>query len=68
MSEFYSPELARGVRWDDPTFQIVWPEKIEVISEWDRNSPISDLDHAALKQSRREGPHGNRPGVASVRS
>jgi dTDP-4-dehydrorhamnose 3,5-epimerase len=36
MSEFYSPELARGVRWDDPTFQIVWPEKIEVISERDR--------------------------------
>lgn len=36
MSEFYNPELARGVRWDDPTFQIVWPEKIEVISERDR--------------------------------
>ena len=36
MSEFYSPELARGVRWDDPAFQIVWPEKIEVISERDR--------------------------------
>ena len=36
MSEFYSPELARGVRWDDPAFQIVWPEKIEVISEQDR--------------------------------
>lgn len=36
MSEFYSPELARGVRWDDPTFQIVWPEKLEVISERDR--------------------------------
>jgi dTDP-4-dehydrorhamnose 3,5-epimerase len=25
MSEFYSPELARGVRWDDPTFGIHWP-------------------------------------------
>jgi dTDP-4-dehydrorhamnose 3,5-epimerase len=36
MSEFYTPELARGVRWDDPAFQIVWPEKIEVISERDR--------------------------------
>ena len=36
MSEFYSPELARGVRRDDPAFQIVWPEKIEVISERDR--------------------------------
>jgi dTDP-4-dehydrorhamnose 3,5-epimerase len=23
MSEFYSPESARGVRWDDPAFRIV---------------------------------------------
>jgi dTDP-4-dehydrorhamnose 3,5-epimerase len=26
MSEFYHPESARGVRWDDPAFAIVWPE------------------------------------------
>ncbi len=26
MSEFYHPESARGVRWDDPTFTIEWPE------------------------------------------
>ena len=25
MSEFYNPESARGVRWDDPAFQIAWP-------------------------------------------
>lgn len=25
MSEFYRPESARGTRWDDPTFGIVWP-------------------------------------------
>ena len=37
MSEFYHPELTRGVRFDDPAFQIVWPDKIEVISERDRN-------------------------------
>jgi dTDP-4-dehydrorhamnose 3,5-epimerase len=36
MSVFYSPELARGVRWDDPAFQIAWPAGIEVISERDR--------------------------------
>jgi len=36
MSEFYSPESARGVRWDDPAFQIVWPAKVDVISERDR--------------------------------
>ena len=37
MSEFYSPESVGGVRWDDPAFQIVWPAKVEVISERDLN-------------------------------
>lgn len=36
MSEFYNPESSRGVRWDDPAFQIAWPAKVEVISERDR--------------------------------
>ena len=39
MSEFYHAESARGVRWDDPAFQIVWPGKVEVISERDRTYP-----------------------------
>lgn len=39
MSEFYHPEAARGVRWDDPAFQIRWPGEIEVISERDRTYP-----------------------------
>lgn len=25
MSEFYQPDLARGVRWNDPTLNIPWP-------------------------------------------
>lgn len=36
MSEFYSAESARGVRWDDLAFRISWPGKVEVISERDR--------------------------------
>jgi dTDP-4-dehydrorhamnose 3,5-epimerase len=36
MSEFYSAESARGVRWNDPAFQIAWPAPVEVISERDR--------------------------------
>lgn len=36
MSEFQHAESARGVRWDDPAFQIKWPAKVEVISERDR--------------------------------
>lgn len=36
MSELQNAESARGVRWDDPAFQIKWPAKVEVISERDR--------------------------------
>jgi dTDP-4-dehydrorhamnose 3,5-epimerase len=36
MSEFYHAESARGVRWNDPAFQILWPDKVEVISDRDR--------------------------------
>lgn len=39
ISEFYKPELGRGVRWDDPAFQIVWPANVETISERDRTYP-----------------------------
>lgn len=39
MSQFFSAESARGVRWDDPAFQITWPNEIAVISERDKNYP-----------------------------
>ncbi len=39
MSEFYNAESARGVRWNDPAFQIAWPESAAVISERDRTYP-----------------------------
>lgn len=39
MSEFYHPEMARGVRWDDPAFGIEWPGKVEVISARDASYP-----------------------------
>jgi dTDP-4-dehydrorhamnose 3,5-epimerase len=39
MSESYHPELARGVRWNDPAFQIGWPTKAELISERDQTYP-----------------------------
>lgn len=40
MSEFYCPELARGVRWDDPAFSIRWPGAVRIISERDRTYPL----------------------------
>lgn len=39
MSEFYDPDLARGVRWDDPILSIDWPVPRPIISERDRRLP-----------------------------
>ena len=39
MSEFYRPEAARGTRWNDPAFGIIWPGKVKVISDRDRTYP-----------------------------
>jgi dTDP-4-dehydrorhamnose 3,5-epimerase len=40
MSETFHPESARGVRWNDPAFQIDWPETGErIISERDAGYP-----------------------------
>ena len=36
ITESYSPESARGIRWDDPNFNIDWPEPISVISNRDQ--------------------------------
>jgi dTDP-4-dehydrorhamnose 3,5-epimerase len=37
VTEFYSPEMERGIRWNDPAFAIDWPIHPRVISEKDRN-------------------------------
>ncbi|GJQ58175.1 MAG: dTDP-4-dehydrorhamnose 3,5-epimerase [Candidatus Scalindua sp. AMX11] len=39
MSEFYAPQSARGVRWNDPAFDIKWPADVVVISEKDERYP-----------------------------
>lgn len=39
MSQFYAPESARGVRWDDPAFGIRWPAGERIISKRDRSYP-----------------------------
>lgn len=39
MSEFYHPELATGVRWDDPAFAIEWPLGSPILSEKDAAYP-----------------------------
>ncbi len=40
MSEFYHPESARGIRWNDPLLGIEWPISTPIMSEKDKN-----LDH-----------------------
>jgi dTDP-4-dehydrorhamnose 3,5-epimerase len=47
MSQFYAPAMARGVRYDDPTFNIAWPLEVAVISEADRNWPAYRAEGAA---------------------
>ncbi len=42
MGAGYVPELARGVRWNDPAFGIEWPADPAIISERDAACP----DHA----------------------
>ena len=40
VSEFYTPEAERGVRWNDPRFKIQWPiTDAAVISDKDRSWP-----------------------------
>ena len=39
MSEFYVPEDARGVRWNDPAFGVEWPPDERIIIERDQNYP-----------------------------
>ncbi|MEI6559129.1 MAG: dTDP-4-dehydrorhamnose 3,5-epimerase [Rhodospirillaceae bacterium] len=39
MGESYVPGLARGVRWNDPAFAIVWPAQPDVLSERDAAYP-----------------------------
>lgn len=39
MTEFYAPEMARGVRWDDPMFGVKWPIADPTLSERDASYP-----------------------------
>jgi dTDP-4-dehydrorhamnose 3,5-epimerase len=46
ISERYVPEAASGVRWNDPTFAIVWPGEVVMINERDRSYPDFRLERA----------------------
>jgi len=40
MSEVYMPELARGLRWNDPGLGIKWPISEAILSERDQKLPL----------------------------
>ncbi len=43
MSTSYVPSAAKGVRWDDPAFAVVWPEQPQHLSDRDRLYPDLNL-------------------------
>jgi dTDP-4-dehydrorhamnose 3,5-epimerase len=49
MSEFYAPQHARGVRWNDPAFGIAWPIPEPVMADRDRNYPDFATNDCAKK-------------------
>ncbi|MEL7362210.1 MAG: dTDP-4-dehydrorhamnose 3,5-epimerase [Bacteroidota bacterium] len=51
MSAFFAPDAARGVRWDDPAFNIHWPRPVRVIK--DRDAAYPDfVPEAPLRRTR----------------
>jgi len=40
ISELYHADSARGIRWNDPAFGIEWPDRVEMISDRDRNFAV----------------------------
>ncbi len=45
VTEYYSSEHERGIRWNDPKFDIKWPINPIHISEKDRNHPDFNLEY-----------------------
>ncbi len=44
VTEYYAPELERGIRWNDPKFDIKWPFDPVIISDKDKNHPDFNPD------------------------
>ena len=53
MSEFYHPESARGLRWDDPALAITWPLENVVISDKDRAHPLTRPENSNANPTNR---------------
>jgi dTDP-4-dehydrorhamnose 3,5-epimerase len=56
MTDVYAPDLAGGFRWNDPSFEIEWPVRGEVVIS-DRDALYTDFDRQAFESelARRTG-------------
>lgn len=52
-SQFHAADLARGVRYNDPSFAIVWPLDVSCISDADRSWPDYGVSAPAELQGSR---------------
>lgn len=52
MTDFFAPELARGVRWDDPAFGIDWPDAPAGRTIIERDAAYPDFDPAICESLR----------------
>ena len=51
MGDFYVPEHARGLRWNDPTISIKWPAKPVILSDKDASLPyLKEIRDAPSKR------------------
>lgn len=60
MSTPYVPELARGIRWNDPTLRITWPSRDPILSDRDRALPALAELPAPKRPPRRREPAAHR--------
>lgn len=48
-TEYYAPQTERGIRWDDLSLGIKWPEMDPIVSKKDRQYPaLKDIPHNEL--------------------
>ena len=57
MTDFYSPELTFGARWNDPAFGIEWPIEGSVVMA-DRDATYPDFDGADYERRFRSAREG----------
>lgn len=50
VSEFYHPESERGIRWDDPMFNIPWPIPNPILSKKDASYPYVKFEKVETEE------------------